>query len=114
MNIQIEETIGFANAEADYEAELECKASLGYATEAEYWKEYDLINSDKHDMPFWKMKNKKYSLKYIVDGDTIKSIDSIQTIEIYAIDSDSAKMVLKYIMREQNTKSIQILSCEEI
>ena len=45
MNIQIEETIGFANAEAAYEAELEYKASLGYTTEAEYWEEYDLIKS---------------------------------------------------------------------
>lgn len=52
MNIQIEETIGFANAEADYEAELKCKASLGYATEAEYWEEYDLIKSGKYDISF--------------------------------------------------------------
>lgn len=50
MNIQIEETIGFANTEATYEAELEYKASLGYTTEAEYWEEYDLIKSGKYDM----------------------------------------------------------------
>ena len=50
MNIQIEETIGFANAEAAYEAELEYKASLGYTTEAEYWEEYDLIKSGKYDI----------------------------------------------------------------
>ena len=52
MNIQIEETIGFANAEAAYEAELEYKASLGYTTEAEYWEEYDLIKSSKYNIPF--------------------------------------------------------------
>lgn len=60
------------------------------------------------------MKVKKYSLKYIIDDDSIKSIDLIQTIEMYALDSDSAKMVLKYNMREQNVKQIQILACEEI
>jgi hypothetical protein len=60
------------------------------------------------------MKIKKYSLKYIIDDDSIKSIDSIQTIEMYALDSDSAKTVLKYNMKEQNAKSIQILACEEI
>jgi hypothetical protein len=60
------------------------------------------------------MKIKKYSLKYILDDDSIKSIDSIQTIELYASDSDSAKMVLKYNMQEQNAKQIQILACEEI
>lgn len=52
MNIQIEETIGFAATEAAYEAELEYKASLGYTTEAEYWEEYDSIKSGKYDMPF--------------------------------------------------------------
>jgi hypothetical protein len=60
------------------------------------------------------MKIKKYSLKYIIDDGSIKSIDSIQTIELYASDSDSAKMVLKYNMQEQNAKQIQILTCEEI
>ena len=60
------------------------------------------------------MKIKKYSLKYIIDDDSIKSIDSIQTIEMYALDSESTKMVLKYNMQEQNAKSIQILVCEEI
>ena len=50
----------------------------------------------------------KFNLKYIID------YDSIQTIKIYASDSDSAKMILKYNMREQNFKLIQILSCEEI
>ena len=54
------------------------------------------------------MKIKKYSLKYIIDDGLI------QTIEIYASDSESAKMILKYNMREQNAKSIQILVCEEI
>ena len=58
MNIQIEETIGFANAESAYEAELEYKASLGYTTEAEYWEEYDLIKSGKYDISFWKWKLK--------------------------------------------------------
>jgi hypothetical protein len=43
MDIQAEETIGFAT---DYEA------SLGYTTEAEYWEEYDLIKSGKYNMPF--------------------------------------------------------------
>jgi hypothetical protein len=52
MNIQIEETIGFAEAEAAYEAELKYKASLGYVTDREYWEEYDLIKSGKYDMPF--------------------------------------------------------------
>ncbi len=52
MNIQIEETSGFADAEAAYEAELKYKASLGCTTEAEYWEEYDLIKSGKYDMPF--------------------------------------------------------------
>lgn len=60
------------------------------------------------------MKIKKYSLKYIIDDDSIKSIGSIHTIELYASDSDSAKMVLKYNMQEQNAKKIQILACEEI
>lgn len=60
------------------------------------------------------MKIKKYSLKYIIDDDSIKSIDSIHTIELYASDSHSAKMVLKYNMQEQNAKKIQILACEEI
>jgi hypothetical protein len=60
------------------------------------------------------MKIKKYGLKYIINDGSIKSIDSIQTIEMYALDSDSAKMVLKYNMKEQNAKSIQILACEEI
>lgn len=60
------------------------------------------------------MKIKKYSLKYIIDDGSIKSINSIQTIELYASDSDSAKMVLKYNMQEQNIKPIQILTCEEI
>lgn len=54
------------------------------------------------------MKIKKYSLKYIIDNGLI------QTIEIYASDSESAKMILKYNMREQNAESIQILVCEEI
>lgn len=54
------------------------------------------------------MKIKKYSLKYIIDDGLI------QTIEIYASDSESAKMILKYNMREQNAKSIRILVCEEI
>jgi hypothetical protein len=57
------------------------------------------------------MKIKKYSLKYIIDDG---SINSIHTIELYASDSDSAKMVLKYNMQEQNAKLIQILVCEEI
>lgn len=54
------------------------------------------------------MKIKKYSLKYIIDDGLI------QTIEIYASDSESAKRILKYNMLEQNAKSIQILVCEEI
>jgi hypothetical protein len=60
------------------------------------------------------MKIKKYSLKYIIDDDSIKSIDSIQTIELYASDSDSAKRVLKYNLQEQIAKQIRILACEEI
>jgi hypothetical protein len=48
--IQIEETFGFAEAEAAYEAELEFQANLviGYKTEAEYWEEYDAIKSGKY------------------------------------------------------------------
>ena len=54
MNIQIEETTGFAKAEATYEEELKYMASLGYTTEAEYWEEYDSIKSKsgKYDIPF--------------------------------------------------------------
>ena len=54
------------------------------------------------------MKIKKYCLKYIIDDETI------HTIEIYASDSESAKMILKYNMREQNAKLIKILACEEM
>ena len=49
-HIQIEETLGFAEAAAAYEAELEYQANLviGYKTEAEYWEEYDAIKICKY------------------------------------------------------------------
>ena len=50
MNLQIEETIGFDEAAAAYEAELDYETCLGYTTEAEYWEEYDLIKSGKYDI----------------------------------------------------------------